>query len=711
MLVANLLPLLGTVDVNPYDYRTGLNTAPVQAWFPGSHTIDPNDGFTADALGRAAADSWLHGHVPYWNSNEGLGTPLAGEMQAGAFSPFVLLRHWHSGALWLHILLEIVAGLSTVALLVRLGLARLAAILGGVLFALNGTHAWLTNAVFAPVAFLPLTILGVEQAIARSRSGRGGGYGWVAAGVALSAVAGFPEVAYLDGLLVGLWAVVRLAQLEPAHRRSLLAKLLGGLALGVALAAPALVAFLDFLRVADVGGHAGALSTAHLDRQFLSTVLFPYTAGPIFGGGTVASNGFWADTGGYLGVSAAALAVLGLATPGWRALKVMLGVFAALVVVRIFGLLPFMTPVWNLVPGVRAVAFYRYAWPALEFAVVVLAAFGADRIARRERGDRTAMAALSAFGVVYLAMVWQVKSNVQHIAGWWGRLPLAVLTMGGATLVVVVIVAATWWAGRVRGLPLLLGALVVAEAVVLFALPHASANRSAAQIDDAPVRFLQTNLGTGRFMTLGPIAANYGSAFGIAQLNVNDLPIPKGWAHFVHDVLHSGVSPENFISVPVDEFLANVDAYSSAGVRYLVVSSGDGEAALAHDASLRRVMRSSTSDIYELPNPRPYFSADGCTAQFVGRTQVTASCDAPAVLHRLELSMPGWTASIDGRAVPVVSTAEGLQSVDLPAGTSVVVFEFEPPYIRWAWALAGLACVAAIAMSARSRRRRVRGSG
>jgi hypothetical protein len=283
--------------------------------------------------------------------------------------------------------------------------------------------------------------------------------------------------------------------------------------------------------------------------------------------------------------------------------------------------------------------------------------------------------------------------------------------MGGATLVVVVIVAATWWAGRVRGLPLLLGALVVAEAVVLFALPHASANRSAAQIDDAPVRFLQTNLGTGRFMTLGPIAANYGSAFGIAQLNVNDLPIPKGWAHFVHDVLHSGVSPENFISVPVDEFLANVDAYSSAGVRYLVVSSGDGEAALAHDASLRRVMRSSTSDIYELPNPRPYFSADGCTAQFVGRTQVTASCDAPAVLHRLELSMPGWTASIDGRAVPVVSTAEGLQSVDLPAGTSVVVFEFEPPYIRWAWALAGLACVAAIAMSARSRRRRVRGSG
>jgi hypothetical protein len=696
------------VDVSPYNYRTGLNTAPVHAWFPGSHTIDPNDGFTADALGRAAADSWLHGHVPYWNSNEGLGAPLAGEMQSGAFSPLVLLRHWPSGALWLRIVLELVAGLSTVALLVRLGLTRAAATLGGVLFALNGTHAWLANAVFAPIAFLPVVVLGIEEAVARSRSGRGGGYGWIAVGMSLSIVAGFPEVAYLDGLLIGLWAVVRFFQLEPSSRRSLVVKVSGGLVMGVALAAPALAAFLDFLRVADVGGHSGAFSTRHLDRRFLSTMLLPYTAGPIFGGGTAASNHFWSDTGGYLGVSTVGLAVLGLVTPGWRALKFALGAFALLVTVRIFGMVWFMTPLWNLVPGVRTVAFYRYAWPSLEFAVAVLAALGADRIVRRQRGDRNAAVALSVFGVCFLALVWQARSNVQQIAAWWGRVPVAVLTVGGATLVVLVLVASTWWTERVRWMPWLLGAVVVAETVVLFAFPQMSASRSAARIDAAPVQFLQSHLGTDRFLTLGPISPNYGSAFGIAELNVNDLPIPKGWARFVRSELRSGARPENFVAVSTDEFLANTDAYANAGVRYVVVAAGDDATAVARDASLRHVLSSDTSDVFELPDPRPYFAAAGCTTHFVGRTQVTVSCDAPAVLHRLELSMPGWSATINGRSVPVVSTANGLQSVDLRAGSSVVRFQFEPPYISWAWTLTALACVIPIAMSRSSRQRRRR---
>ena len=58
---------------------------------PGLSNLDPNSGFTMQALGRVAAVSWLRGVVPWWNSYSGVGMPLAGEYQPAAFSPLTLL--------------------------------------------------------------------------------------------------------------------------------------------------------------------------------------------------------------------------------------------------------------------------------------------------------------------------------------------------------------------------------------------------------------------------------------------------------------------------------------------------------------------------------------------------------------------------------------------------------------------------------------------
>ena len=130
----------------------GLSTDPI--WFyssivsgahgvPGSPCLDPNAGFTSRALGHLVAWDWLHGVIPWWNPYTGIGVPLAGELQPGAFFlPFNLLLILKEGLLWQRIAMQTVAGLAAYALLRELGLSRLAAFLGGALFAVNGVIAW-----------------------------------------------------------------------------------------------------------------------------------------------------------------------------------------------------------------------------------------------------------------------------------------------------------------------------------------------------------------------------------------------------------------------------------------------------------------------------------------------------------------------------------------------------------------------------------------
>ncbi|MCU1395092.1 MAG: putative rane protein [Ilumatobacteraceae bacterium] len=715
VIVANAMPLTGVVDINPFDVRAALDTNQPESWLPGQHTIDPNDGFTADALGHAAAESWLHGHVPYWNSDEGLGTPLAGEMQAGAFSPFVLLLHFSDGLLYLHVLLEIIAGVATLFFLTQLGLRRGAATLGGVLFALNGTHAWLTNAVFAPIAFLPVIMLGVECCVARTRANRRGGFGLIVAGISLSLLAGFPEVAYIDALLVVGWSAVRLWQMDRSRRLHLIGKLAGGVSLGVMIAAPALVAFSDFVANADVGAHGGALAAAHLNSDFLFTLVLPYSAGMIAATGTANSQVFWGSVGGYLGMSVVALALYGLFQRRSRAAQVLLAGVVVVLVVRIFGLVSAVTTVLNKIPGVSYTAFDRYSPPVLEFAVVVLAAFGADRLLRRERNRRHLALAAGGTAIVLLAASLQARARVSENPAIEFRVALAVGSVLGAAVVGFGILACAAMPERFRWAPRAACGLAALEVVVLFALPQLSANHNDPRIDRAPIEFLRDHLGTSRFFSLGPISPNYGSALGIAQINVNDLPVPKRWGPYVVSQLNSNAIPGVFTGYsPADpngpdalsEFATHLAGYRSAGVRYLVTFHTAVPPDLAAQLSLQQVLSSPGADIFELPDPTPYFTAPDCALVSSDRTHAVVQCTRASTLKRLEMPMAGWTATVDGRSVRVDPVDDVFQQIALPAGQSSIVFTFEPPHIRWAWAATFMAFAILIGVSWRNKRHR-----
>ena len=86
VLVANAPVLLHLVTTNPLVLNAAL-TAPAPGWLPGLPYIDGNAGFTMQALGHLAALDWLHGHIPWWNPYEGVGSPWPGRCRAGRSSP------------------------------------------------------------------------------------------------------------------------------------------------------------------------------------------------------------------------------------------------------------------------------------------------------------------------------------------------------------------------------------------------------------------------------------------------------------------------------------------------------------------------------------------------------------------------------------------------------------------------------------------------
>ncbi len=245
VLLANAIYLLDLSDINPLGPRGQLLSSVVPGPFGGQPTIDPNNGFVSQALSHRAALDLLSLRVPWWNPFEGTGAPLAGEVQSAALFPLTLLTALSNGQLYEHLLLELIAGISTYLLLRRIRVQRWAAVAGAVAFALNGTSAWFSHATANPVAFLPLLLLGIEMAYcAQPRVGRRGGWWLIAVAGALSMYAGFPEVAYIDTLLAGGWFAWRCACAGREHGPAFVAKGAAAAIVGTLLSAPLLIALI-----------------------------------------------------------------------------------------------------------------------------------------------------------------------------------------------------------------------------------------------------------------------------------------------------------------------------------------------------------------------------------------------------------------------------------------------------------------------------------
>ncbi len=779
VVVANAPVLVHLVTTNPLVLNAAL-TPPTSGWLPGLPYIDGNAGFTMQALGHLAALDWLHGHIPWWNPYEGVGSPLAGEMQSGAFFPPTVLLVFHQGVLFIQLGVELVTGWSTYFLVRRLGVGRTLSTAAGVAFGLCGTFAWLAHAPIRPVALLPLCLIGVERAIESARDGRRGGWRVLAVALALSILAGFPETTFIDGLFVAWWAVLRLAGSGRGVWRAALARLAGGVAVGVALAAPLLVAFADYLPYAYVGAHTGGLAGASLSPTGLSQLVLPYSLGPIFGfqsapGGPDAISALWGGVGGFLSATVIAAGLVGLVGRRLRGLRLGLGAWILVGLLRTFGFPP-VVHLMGALPGLRLTAFFRYADPTWELAVVALAALGLDDISRHLTRRRVLVAAVSvtaALAVWAAATTWPLLADAVGVGGTHPghRYLYPLVSLVAAVLALAVLTVGGLLAGSPPRAPrsfrssgsgspepvpeppgptprgsasdrtrrrgrLVMAAVVGMESVLLVGFTYLSAP-APATLQTGSVRWLQGHLGGYRFLTLGPIQPNYGSFFGIAQANINDLPVPKAYNSEIASRLDPNALPGVFSGggrinpagpTAAQELSTHLGAYEAIGVRY-VVEDADGRdvqgqpfpapGSSTWPAGPRLVYRDGFAEIWELPAAARVFSLravggaggsgqpgapppPGCTVEGSGWDTATVRCSRPTVLVRRVLFMPGWSATVDGRGTPVRSDRydrpTGLfQQVSLGPGTSTVRFTYLPPHEGWAVlvALVGLIALCA----------------
>ena len=574
--------LIGWLDPNPINLVGNLDIQGTPGPLPGYPFIDPNIGFTSQALGHRAMLDWFSGQVPWWNPYEGVGTPLAAGLQAGAFFPPTLLTLFANGQLFLHIILEVTAGIATFFLLRQLALRRWIATLGGVLFALNGTFAWMGHAPANAVAFLPLLLLGIERTFQASEEGRRGGWFLVPVAIALSIVAGFPETAYIDGLLSALWIVVRLVQASSGRRRVFAARIIEGGTIGLLLAAPLLVAVYDYFPTANIGIHAYAVDDA-LSRAAAPLLLTPYAWGPIGAfvqydhTGTIAN--VWG--GGYVTTSLLFLSLVGVVGARHRKLRIALAAWATFGLMRSMGV-GIIFDLTKVIPFLDRTLFSSYSVPSWEMAILLLAVMGLDDLVSSQVHRLWVLAA----GLVTLVLtglaVLIVRSFLGDIRSAPGHELAANLSAAWAFFVVLVIAVGALGALRSWRLAApLMCVIMLADVAGMFLVPELSNPRSG-QIDAGLVGFLQDHLGTNRFYTFGPISPNYGSYFGIASINVNDVPVPKIWARYIATKLDTNTFPLEFTGyvrlqpegpTPVEEFRKNISNYAWVGVKYVVTAS------------------------------------------------------------------------------------------------------------------------------------------
>jgi hypothetical protein len=546
---------------------------------------DPNIGWTTQALGRLAASQWAHGQVPWWNPYSGIGLPLAGEMQPGAFFlPFIFLLLLRNGWLWLRIAMQLVAGFSTFALCRELKLGPLASLVAGILFQLNGTFAFTPGpaSVFCAAAFLPLLLLGIEQ-ISKPEKQRTGTL-WFALAIGFSTLAGFPEVAYIDGLLALAWALGRFALLQ--NRWRFASRILYSGLLGLALASPQLVSFLPLLADStSLGLHklgAVTISTIAIPSIFVPFIFGPYPSAF----GDIGRWNIW-GTESYAGILLFFFAIVGLQSSRrpWM-LRLLLPLWITFCFLKTFGPASFVTLV-NHIPFLAQTVFVRYSPPSWLFAFILLTGFGIEELRhyRPRLWPATVATVILLFLCIHIAWPWHPH---------WGLTPPETATLSrymvyalGGALAGLVICALLLVGSRAEWSRALIAAIVSLNAAVLFIIPMLSGVHPG-KVDQPALTFLRKNLGLSRLYTLEPMQPNYSAFFKLYDLNYDSFPVPKNFGEYVaHNlfppIVQSGYAifwpamswyESRFGFNDLYTFLTN---YEALGVKYVLSRAGTAE--------------------------------------------------------------------------------------------------------------------------------------
>ncbi len=671
--------------------------------------------------------SIVAGRLPLWAECLDAGYPFHADPQAQVFYPplwliFGTLRvmgwgHFPIEALVAEAALHyLAASIFLFLFLSSLSLRRSAVLLGALTFTYGGFltgYPPLQTAVLETAAWLPLTLLAAGH-FADSRRLRH--LALTALGLAVAFLAGHPQTFVYVALLTLAYFAFRAAQAQWKFAASV-GSVTALVSLTTALAAVQLLPTLQFILNStraslSFSAAAGGLPFGDV-VQFLLTGYMSY----------------WNPL--YVGILPLGLALLALTRP-----KPEVGFWAAVALVCLvltFGAkgAAFDAAYW-LVPGLSFFHGPERLALGVSFALAVLAAFGAHHLrGSLPRPARRALERFIVIGGVLLALALVSLVITQYLvdlnpAAPGSELPsrFGLLAYGLGLAVVALLIRARVPALR-RWAPAL---FIIAAALDLFAVnrPTNVVPVFSAYPPSPIVTPIQSEAGFFRVQNDAQLPGHASCAYGYRGAESITPYHVATYAAF-------GRVPERvrWQLLGVSFFITWRQQMSDAILQPVEVASAPALPRADNRAGLTKVFRfegnpprraffvhsvevadgEQAYDLLSAPDFDPFSSVvlaqplattpgqEGETLSVEsdqpGRIQVKVQANAAGVLVLSEAYFPGWRASVDGQAIPVLRADGALIAVPLPSGRHQVKFVYQPPALLWG----GLISIAALILA------------
>ncbi|MGH2948236.1 MAG: YfhO family protein [Solirubrobacteraceae bacterium] len=685
---------------------------------------------------------WARGplpDVPLWNPHVMGGRPYVANAQSALFSPFtwpmLVLPFWWSLGVVAALKL-FTAAMGTFLLGRALGMRFAGALLAGIVFAFGLYFVvWLSWPLSSVWAWLPWLLLAVLTVARRPGALPVAGLALV---VALEFFGGHPESSFHVLAAASLFALLALSRV--AHPRRAAGRLLAGLVAGSALAAVAVVPFVELLlHSADLGARRGR-EPLHLEPRFLLGYALPEYWGRPSGPQT---EGFMVARAFYAGALPLMLAVWAvIARPTRERVAIAAGGAAAVAVVVGF---PGVFELVNALPGFDQ-AYNTRLIVVASLAIALLAGWGLD-----ERPPLLFVGAIWALPLVLVVARVPLDDLGEALSVAWGfatppPLPEAVTVLRlSAALVWLVVAGAAvvllWW--RPPAFAALACALVVAD---LFragmgqnpSIPVDHAEQPATEAIQRlraarPARFA----GLAPAVGLQPLVPDLAMRYGLYDARGYDYPVERRFDRLWRAMVAppEGFTPPTMLVEPTERALR---ALGMLGVTDVVQPPGEprvpgwdisyeGEDARLYENPYALPRAWVVGEQWVVPDPdvalaamlepafdpartavveRPVPGLDGTgDARIVryepDRVEAEASATSRALVVLSDVHFPGWKATVDGRDAPVERVDYLLRGVPVGAGEHSIVLEYRPLSWRIGWIVSLLAALTLVWKSAR----------